>query len=64
MEELFEKIAKEFSGKVFTKEDLLKKYMGNNTINYDKIIGQDKKDKKDIENYIRTTKNKTKNQTL
>ena len=61
MEELFEKITKDFSGKVFTKEDLLKKYMGNNTINYDKIIGQDKKD---IENYIRTTKNKTKNQTL
>ena len=63
MEELFEKIAKDFSGKSFTKEDLLKKYIVNNT--YDKII-QDKiiQDKNDIENYIKAKKNKTKNQTL
>ena len=58
MEELFEKIAKDFSGKSFTKEDLLKKYIVNNT--YDKII----QDKNDIENYIKAKKNKTKNQTL
>ena len=55
MEELFNKIAKDFSGKVFTKEDLITKYKGTVTIHYDK---------KDIENYIKTTKNKTKNQTL
>ena len=55
MEELFEKIAKDFSGKIFTKEDLLKKYIQNNTI---------KCDTKDIENYIKATKNKPKNQSL
>tara|TARA_B100000214_G_scaffold338705_1_gene284012 strand:+ start:1644 stop:1829 length:186 start_codon:yes stop_codon:yes gene_type:complete len=61
MEDLFEMIAKDFSGKVFTKEDLSKKYMENNTIKYDKILLQHKND---IENYIKTTKNKAKNQTL
>ena len=54
MEELFQKIAIDFSGKVFTKEDLMKKYHQKN-ISYDKILLQDKKD---IENYIKTTKNK------
>ena len=55
MEELFNRIAKDFSGKVFTKEDLLKKYSVNNTIQYET---------KDIENYIKVTQNKTKNQSL
>ena len=35
--------------------------MENNTIKYDKILLQHKND---IENYIKTTKNKAKNQTL
>ena len=60
MEELFQKIAIDFSGKVFTKEDLMKKYYQKN-IRYDKILLQDKKD---IENYIKTTKNKGNFQTL
>ena len=60
MEELFQKIAIDFSGKVFTKEDLMKKYYQKN-ISYDKILLQDKKD---IENYIKTTKNKGNFQTL
>ena len=60
MEELFQKIANDFSGKVFTKEYLMKKYHQKN-ISYDKILLQDKKD---IENYIKTTKNKGNFQTL
>ena len=44
MEELFNRIAKDFSGKVFTKEDLMNKYKEKVTIQYDK---------KDIENYIK-----------
>ncbi len=36
MEELFQKIAIDFSGKVFTKEDLMKKYYQKN-ISYDKF---------------------------
>ena len=56
MEELFQKIANDFSGKVFTKDDLMKKYHRTNL--------NKTRHKKDIENYIKSTKNKGKNQTL
>ena len=58
MEELFKKIADDFSGKVFTKEDLMNKY---SQINRTVISSYHKKD---IENYIKVTKNKGKNQSL
>ena len=64
MEELFTEIAKDFSGKIFTKEDLMNKYSKDTSkkdIFYDKILLQHKKD---IENYIKSQKNKSNIQTL
>tara|TARA_Y100000768_G_scaffold387213_1_gene377740 strand:- start:193 stop:375 length:183 start_codon:yes stop_codon:yes gene_type:complete len=60
MEELFTEIAKDFSGKTFTKDDLMNKYK-NNDIFFDKVELQYKKD---IENYIKTKKRKSNIQTL
>ena len=60
MEELFTEIAKYFSGKTFTKDDLMNKYK-NNDIFFDKVGLQYKKD---IENYIKTKKRKSNIQTL
>tara|TARA_B100000214_G_scaffold154377_1_gene110642 strand:- start:248 stop:430 length:183 start_codon:yes stop_codon:yes gene_type:complete len=60
MEELFTEIAKDFSGKIFTKDDLMNKYK-NNDIFFDKVELQYKKD---IENYIKTKKRKSNIQTL
>tara|TARA_Y100000817_G_scaffold314482_1_gene313489 strand:- start:180 stop:368 length:189 start_codon:yes stop_codon:yes gene_type:complete len=62
MEQLFSDIAKDFSGKSFTKDDLMKKYSkGEWIIFYDKVLSQHNKD---IENYIRVFKNKSQHQTL
>lgn len=60
MEQLFTEIAKDFSGKTFTKDDLMNKYK-NNDIFLDKVVLQNKKD---IENYIKSQKNKSNIQTL
>ena len=54
MEQLFTEIAKDFSGKIFTKTDLLNKYQKNTF--KEKILVQHKND---IENYIKTKKNKS-----
>ena len=57
MEQLFTEIAKDFSGKTFTKNDLMNKYKNkNNDIFLDKVVLQNKKD---IENYIKSQKNKS-----
>mgnify|MGYP001238071341 CR=1 FL=1 len=62
MEQLFSDIAKDFSGKTFTTDDLMKKYSKGEWIeSYGKVLPQHKKD---IENYIRASKNKSKHQTL
>jgi len=62
MEQLFTEIAKDFSGKTFTKDDLMNKYKyKNNDIFLDKVVLQNKKD---IENYIKSQKNKSNIQTL
>ena len=61
MEQLFSDIAKDFSGKTFTTDDLMKKYKGEWIEYYGKVLPQHKKD---IENYIRASKNKSKHQTL
>ena len=62
MEQLFGDIAREFSGKTFTKNDLMNKYKNkNNDIFLDKVVLQNKKD---IENYIKYQKNKSNIQTL
>ena len=61
MEQLFSDIAKDFSGKTFTTDDLMKKYKGEWIESYGKVPTQHKKD---IENYIRASKNKSKHQTL
>ena len=62
MEQLFTEIAKDFSGKTFTKDDLMNKYKNkNNDIFLDKVVLQNKKD---IENYIKSQKNKSNIQTL
>ena len=62
MEQLFTEIAKDFSGKTFTKNDLMNKYKNkNNDIFLDKVVLQNKKD---IENYIKSQKNKSNIQTL
>ena len=62
MEQLFTEISKDFSGKTFTKDDLMNKYKyKNNDIFLDKVVLQNKKD---IENYIKSQKNKSNIQTL
>ena len=62
MEQLFTEIAKDFSGKTFTKDDLMNKYKyKNNDIFLDKVVLQNRKD---IENYIKSQKNKSNIQTL
>tara|TARA_B100000686_G_scaffold340672_1_gene416713 strand:+ start:2318 stop:2494 length:177 start_codon:yes stop_codon:yes gene_type:complete len=58
MEKLFSNIAKDFSGKVFTKEDLMKKYQSDN----ERLLQEYYKN--DIQKYIRAFKNKPKNQSL
>ena len=64
MEHLFGDIAREFSGKTFTKDDLIKRFYPNEesiTDFYDKMTLQHKKD---MENYIKTSQKKAQNQTL
>lgn len=61
MEQLFSDIAKDFSGKSFTKDDLMKKYSKGEWIIFYKVLSQHNKD---IENYIRVFKNKSQHQTL